>query len=185
VRLVILDTNVPIAANGDSTVSPECAERCIDAILRITQGEERLAVDDANLIVGEYGHKLVAGQQGVGHEFLKWVYNTQWDTTYCERVTITPGAGSADGCDFEEFPKHEALASFDRSDRKFVAVATAHPKRPPILEAADAKWVGWAKALAEAGVTVEFLCEHEIKVKYDDNFAPPPVRARRKGASGG
>jgi hypothetical protein len=185
VRLVVVDTNVPIAANGDSAVSPECAERCIDAILKVTQGFERLALDDAGLIVDEYRHMLVAGQQGVGHEFLKWVYNTQWDSVYCEQVPITRVAASADDCDFEEFPKHEALARFDRSDRKFVAVAAAHPDRPPILEAADVKWVGWAAALAEVGVNLELLCEHEIKGKYQQNFAPPPARGSKKGSPGG
>jgi hypothetical protein len=179
-RLVIVDTNVPIAANLESAVSLDCAERCIEAILRVTSGEERLAVDASGLIVGEYANKLSAGQQGVGHEFLKWVYNNQWDESRCEQVAITPDAGSADDSDFVEFPKDSALSTFDRSDRKFVAVSAAHAEHPPILEAADAKWVGWAPALAEAGIVVEFLCAHEIANKYAQNFAPSPQKKRAR-----
>ncbi len=180
-RLVIVDTNVPIAANLEASVSPDCAERCIEAILRVTSGEERLAVDGSGLIVEEYAHKLAAGQQGVGHAFLMWVYNNQWDEARCEQVPIALDSASADECDFVEFPKDEALAKFDRSDRKFVAVAAAHSEHPPILEAADAKWVGWSPALTAAGITVEFLCAHEIEGKYAQNFGSRPEKKRARG----
>lgn len=184
-RLVVVDTNVPIAANGDSAVSLDCSERCIDAIVLVTSGKARIAVDDGGRIVEEYGHKLAAAQQGVGHEFLKWVYNNQWDEAHCAQVPITPEAGSADDCDFVEFPASEALRTFDRSDRMFVAVAAAHADRPSILEAADAKWVGWAEALAAAGITVDFVCEHEIREKYEEKFAPVASATKKRRGSGG
>jgi hypothetical protein len=177
--LVIVDTNVPLVANGESDSSPDCQERCVDALLRITGGHVRIAVDDAGLIVEEYGNKLSASTQGVGSQFLLWVYQHQWDPERAERVPITRDEGSEDECDFAEFPRSPALGSFDRSDRKFVAVAAAHPNKPPILEAADAKWIGWAPALADAGVTVEFLCEDELRAQFDGKHGRAQEKRRR------
>ena len=166
-RVVVVDTNVPIVANGDSAASLDCQEACVLKLLAISRGEAKVAVDDGGLIVDEYAHKLQAGAQGVGHEFLKWIYTRQWDETCCDQIAISP----SDELGFAEFPTAAALAKFDLSDRKFVAVAVAHGARPPILQAADAKWVGWAPALAVAGVAVEFLCPDEIKAKYEAKHA--------------
>lgn len=179
---VIIDTNVPIVANGDSAASPDCQDRCIDALLDVTSNG-RIAVDASGLIVEEYGHQLMAGQPGVGHEFLRWVFNNQWDESRCDQVVITQVPGSSDPNAFVEFPDAPALSAFDPSDRKFVAVAAAHPDHPPILEAADAKWIGWAPALEGAAVTVEFVCEHELRALYDANYkaAKPRAPKRRTG----
>ncbi|MEZ4433819.1 MAG: hypothetical protein R3F65_15550 [bacterium] len=69
--------------------------------------------------------------------------------------------------DFVEFPAHPKLAGFDRSDRKFVATAAGHAApHPPIVQAADSKWVGWAPALAEVGIAVEFVCRGDIQKTY-------------------
>jgi len=65
---------------------------------------------------------------------------------------------------FEEFPADQALEDdFDPDDRKFVAVANAHPEKPPILEAADSKWLGWEAKLALHGIRLEFLCRDELE----------------------
>jgi hypothetical protein len=166
-RVVIVDTNVPIVANGDSHMTPDCQTACITELLAITRGDMRVAVDDGGRIVDEYGHKLRGDVQGVGHEFVKWIYAHQWDERYCDQVTITQNPESAEAHDFVEFPSSPALKRFDPSDRKFVAVAAAHPSRPRILEAADSKWVGLAAALETAGVRVEFLCLDELKKKHE------------------
>ena len=50
-----------------------------------------------------------------------------------------------------------------QSDRKFVAVANAHPAKPPILQSTDSKWWGWKEALQEVGITVHFLCPEYVK----------------------
>jgi AAA ATPase domain len=71
---------------------------------------------------------------------------------------------------FEQFPEHDALQTFDPSDQKFVAVANAHPDKPPILQATDSKWWGWKDALRECGIIVEFLCQDEIQQTYERKF---------------
>jgi hypothetical protein len=181
--IVVVDTNVPLAANGVADVSDGCVEQCVLELVAITSEEEkRVAIDLGGLILEEYRHKLSpAGQPGVGDAFLKWVYDNQAVIERCDQVEITPLGDEQ----FAEFPHHEKdLEKFDRSDRKFVAVACAHPEKPPILEAADVKWFGWAPALKRAGVEVHFLCA-EIEAKWHAKHgagaaAPASKVAKRK-----
>ncbi|MGM8715131.1 hypothetical protein [Enterobacter hormaechei] len=65
-----------------------------------------------------------------------------------------------------EFPEHQGLENFDISDRKFVAVSNAHPKKPCIYQAVDSKWWGWKNALAEVGIEVHFMDENYIQAIY-------------------
>lgn len=73
----------------------------------------------------------------------------------CERVVILPHLDRG----YEEFPEDSALATFDRSDRKFVAVALSSSGQPPILVAGDRGWRRHYEALTRNGITVEFLCD--------------------------
>lgn len=97
--------------------------------------------------------------------FIKWVHDNQWNPQKIERIAITRNGDS-----YDEFPSHENLKTFDLSDRKFVAVANAHPARPPILQATDSKWWGWKGALQEAGITVQFLCPNYARKKYKEKI---------------
>ncbi|MBC6473672.1 MAG: hypothetical protein GDA48_13345 [Hormoscilla sp. GM102CHS1] len=63
---------------------------------------------------------------------------------------------------FQEFPQDPALADFDLSDRKFVALALAYPEKPPILNAVDSDWRNFHDRLSTHGVRVEFLCPELI-----------------------
>jgi hypothetical protein len=129
----------------------------------------RIALDTSRLILREYMRNLSSsGQPGVGDAFLKWVHRNQNNPQRCEQVRITPSGD--DPPSFDEFPDHPELATFDRDDRKFVAVAAAHPDRPPILEAADSKWWGWRHALQQCGVRVMFLCPGELEAKYRERM---------------
>ena len=76
-------------------------------------------------------------------------------------VTITPIDNLEN--EFQQFPNDPALNDFDPDDRKFIAVARAHPENPPILQAVDSKWWGFKDALHRNGVTVEFICEDDIQ----------------------
>ena len=48
-------------------------------------------------------------------------------------------------------------------DRKFIAVAVAHPEKPPILQAVDSQWWDFRDAFRQNGVTVAFICEDDIQ----------------------
>ncbi len=168
----LVDTNVPKTANLASTpgdIPKEligCVQACIEAVEHITSGRGTLVLDDGEEIFDEYRHQLsMSGQPGVGDSFLKWVHDHRWSLPDSDRVTITRSDDS-----FVEFPDHDGLADFDISDRKFVAVANAHPEKPPILQATDSKWWGWREALRQSGVTAHFLCPDYVRNKYREKF---------------
>ncbi len=161
----VVDTNVPLAANGSSDASDACMLACVDCLVQIvTNGH--VILDNLWFILGEYMNKLdPSNQREIGNKFLKWVLTNQANPLRCTLVPITPKPGSfQDGIplDFKEFPEHPDLRNFDPSDRKFVAVAAGHPEHPPILNATDTDWLIAIKALTESGIKVVFLCP-EIK----------------------
>ncbi|MGO9058379.1 MAG: hypothetical protein ACLQU2_13500 [Candidatus Binataceae bacterium] len=165
----MVDTNVAVAADGRSSCSKGCAMICLERILEITNGKALLAIDDGWRVIEEYkGNIRQGGQRGVAETFLKWVLTNHKNPQRCHRVAIRPKDDDPD--DFVEFPEHAGLAGFDRSDRKFVAVAAGHKRRPPVLQGTDAKWWGWRVALAECGITVEFLCAEEMREQYQRKF---------------
>lgn len=136
----VVDTNVPLVSNGASTASPQCVISCTKSLYGIMQ-KGLVVIDDGWRIIGEYQHQLnSSGQPGPGDAFLKWLLSNQANSARCIQVAITPLDGDAE--DFEEFPQSLRDIGFDRSDRKFVAVAVAHGSYPPTLQAFDSKWWG-------------------------------------------
>ena len=158
---VIVDTNVAVVANGQSPqASPNCVDICINRLEGIIRGEEKLVLDNEWIILGEYLRNLrSSGEPGAGDNFLRWILMNK--DKRCDSVSITPVDGSAN--EFEEFPDDPALTDFDPDDRKFIAVARAHPETPPILQAVDSQWWDFRDALRENGVTVAFICESDIQ----------------------
>lgn len=163
---IVVDTNVPITANLDKVDDlpgdlDECVRACIIAIRQVMINGG-LVLDADNEIFKEYIKNLsLSGQPGPGDAFIEWVHNRSYDFPDVERVEITKNGDS-----YHEFPDHDGLAKFDHSDRKFVAVANAHPEKPPILQATDSKWWGWKDALAEVDIHVDFVCRDYIEAKF-------------------
>ena len=162
----VVDTNVPKTANlskNPASISDDlvfCVAQCVNAIENIIK-KGGLVMDEGDDIYNEYRKQLsMSGEPGIGDKFLKWVHNYRFGPS-SDRVSITKMGDS-----YDEFPNHDGLSNFDISDRKFVAVANAHPEKPPILEATDSKWWGWKDALEESGIIVNFLCPDYIKNKY-------------------
>lgn len=159
-----VDVNVGIAANGQAAVCPACELACVETLQAImTSG--RVAIDSLNQIWDEYmAHLRFAGEPGIGDEFMKWIHEHQWGSGRCEAVPITPRTD--DPLDFEEFPNTPALAGFDRSDRKYVAVAKVACTclgAAEILNATDSDWLHHHAALLAEGVPVTQLCPGELK----------------------
>lgn len=158
---VVIDTNVLMVANEQ--VPPEqadedCVTACLNRLIAIQNGssKEKVVLDDEDRLLGEYQQTLKRGHQpSTGHAFLHWLYQAGWNPDLCNRVQIncTDEAKQA----FEEFPHHPGLTEFDVSDRKFVATANAHPQKAVILQAVDAKWMGWEDALTECGINIAWL----------------------------
>jgi hypothetical protein len=159
----VVDTNVPVVANGRSEqADPDCVLACIDALASVVDGGI-VVLDDAMLIISEYMNNLrLAGQPGLGDAFLKWVWNVQADPRHCERVRVTPRQGVED--DFEEFPRAPELEDFDRSDRKFVAVAVGSRYQPYVLNAVDSDWCALVNHFSAmgSGYGICVLTSHQI-----------------------
>jgi len=152
---VVMDTNVAIVANGRTQQAGiSCVEACVATLIGL-RDRHRMLLDDRGLILDEYRRNLSpSGQPGPGDAFFKWLWDNQGNPEHCRQVAVIPtGDGS-----FEEFPTDPDLEGFDRSDRKFVAVAIASQERPPILNASDTDWWGARAALSRHGIEVRFLC---------------------------
>jgi len=164
-KLVVIDTNVIVVANGKSEqASAECVFICDKRLEKIKLGQKKLVLDSQWQIIGEYKQKLNStGQPGVGDAFLKWVLTNFGNNQLCDLVYISPKG-------LDEFPEVPELSGFDLSDRKFVAVSIIHPSHPPILQAVDSLWWGFKDALERNGVKVEFICKSDIRILYDQRL---------------
>lgn len=156
----VIDTNVILVANGQhADVSEACRDACVKLLYEVRENG-RIAIDDGHQIIKEYLNKTQpqVGKRP-GDAFLKWLLRNDANPARCDRVVLAahPERG------FASFPADARLERFDPADRKFVAVSAAHAERPAIAEAADSKWLDWAPALKEHGITVEFLCPADIR----------------------
>ncbi|MYB94822.1 hypothetical protein F4054_15620 [Candidatus Poribacteria bacterium] len=166
--IVVVDTNVPVVANGASEqASSDCVQTCAERLGAIMRGEVKLVLDNRWKILSEYTQNLRASGADVGDRFLGWILRNWTNPERCDLVSITPIGGFENV--FEEFPDDPALEGFDPADRKFIAVACAHSERPPILQAVDSKWLDFDDAFRENGIIVEFICQENIQRLHEDN----------------
>lgn len=165
--MAVIDTNVLLVANGGHPdVSPECVIACVQRLQTMLE-DGVTVIDDGHRILGEYQHKAQLNPpKGVGDVFLKWLLRNAGNAERVHQVAITEALEN----EFAEFPDQALQPEFDPSDRKFAAVANAHPARPPIWQAADCKWINWWQALQAHGVTVEFLCPDDACKFYQKKF---------------
>ena len=152
---VIMDTNVAMVANGQAEQAGlQCQQNCVAALRQIHE-DKIILLDAENLIFEEYRRNLnLSGEPGAGDAFFKWLLDNQDNPRHCRSVTITPHPERG----FAEFPDDQGLSNFDRSDRKFVAVALASGENPPVWNASDTDWWQHRDALATHGIAVHFIC---------------------------
>lgn len=153
----VVDTNVPIVANGprkkrleqDSGASPACrlaAVQFLEELLR----KGKIVLDNGGEIQAEYHrHLMPSGEPGVGDRFYLAVLNSALRRV--ARVEIRKV-----GADYEDFPRGADLAEFDPSDRKFVAVAAK--SGACIANAVDGDWHDFRHAFADHGIRLKFVC---------------------------
>lgn len=166
----VIDTNVLLVANGQhDEVSDECVAECIRRLQAI-QHSGITVIDDGYRILGEYQHKTrVDPPKGVGDVFLKWLLR-QLGTARVELVPLSESEPDR----FAEFPDPLLEPVFDASDRKFAAVAHAHPLKPEIWQAADCKWLDWWPILRARGIEIRFLCPDDACGFYRKKFPDKP-----------
>ncbi len=163
---VIVDTNVPLTADGNH-MSNTCQSCCAEFVQSVIQGRHQVVLDDQWHILNEYQNKMLCTQNSFSHQFLKYILNNQKNTNRVKQVPIT----SVGADDFDEFPEALHSIGFDPSDRKFVAVAVSNKGKSPIVQAADSKWVGWEDNLKKEKIKVRFLCKEELSAIYKQKMA--------------
>jgi len=151
----VIDTNVLAVANGAHSLAREsCVHACIQALLEARQ--TGVLVDEGREIFDQYRRNAShSGQPGVGDAFWKWLWDNQANERVCIQVPLT---WNAEDSNYAEFPADPELATFDRSDRVFVAVAIASGVDPDVLNASDTDWWIARHALARHDVHVVFVC---------------------------
>jgi hypothetical protein len=162
-QAVVMDTNVAIVANGGTSQARErCRMACIIRMEKI-RNEELLLLDGKGMVIEEYRRYLShSGQPGPGDAFFLWLWNNQANQDYCRIVNITQ---IEDNRCFDEFPDDPELHTFDRDDRKFVAIAVANGHDSIILNASDTDWWIHRAALARHTIAIEFICPELMEEK--------------------
>lgn len=150
---VIVETNVAVVANGQNTdVVLDCQAACIRFLMAVVKGRITL-VDADDAIQTEYlGVIAQARPYQVGAQFLVHLLRNSWNEERVRRISLPMGANG----EFSDFPDDPRLTAFDRSDRKFAAVARR--TGTPVTNATDSDWANHKTPLAENGINVEFLC---------------------------
>ena len=147
----VVDTNVAIVANGRGTdVAASCRLTCVERLRNLT-ARGIVAIDDKGLIINEYRGRLnLSGMPGVGDAFLKHLFDNQYTDDRVRRVAVTPSEDDRRG--FVELPEN----AFDRSDRKFLAVAIV--AGAIVMNASDSDWSEHRALMDGMGVKVAQLC---------------------------
>lgn len=152
----VVDTNVPIVANGCAPQADcQCRERCVEKLgYLIEQGT--VAIDDKDAILQEYTNNFSRSGRGMGDLFFIHVTRHLYDEARVQRAAVTPIDDERRS--FGELPEN----TFDRSDRKFLAVAVSADA--VVLNAADSDWGEQKELMDTLGVEVEQLCpQHASK----------------------
>jgi hypothetical protein len=150
---VIVDTNVAVVANGQNNdVVQSCRDACARFIIDIQAGRVVL-IDSADEIRAEYAQAVSMGRPyQLGAQFLLHVLQNQYNSRHVRRIDLSK---RSDGS-FEDFPDTPDLAAFDRSDRKFAALA--RKTGVAVANATDSDWADHSALLNAHGIAVDFLC---------------------------
>lgn len=147
----VIDSNVLITANGKNHASAECAAACARLLLDAVTSHVVLE-DSAGRAFDEYRRYCsLAGQPGVGDQFLKWFLQNRYANHRVVQVHVpTAPAELADSLP-------AALRRLDNDDHKWVAVYL-NGSGEALFNATDSDWGEFADELADAGVNVIEVC---------------------------
>ena len=153
----VVDTNVAIVANAgeDVHVDVECQLICAEQLQQLVD-DGTIAVDKNGFILDEYAdHLSWSGGPGMGDEFFMYVFNNQHQEDRVQKVVVNQIVDNKRG--FEELPEN----TFDRSDRKFLAVAVV--AEAVVLNATDSDWSEHQELMNQLNVEVQELCPQYLE----------------------
>ena len=161
---LIIDTNVPLKAantHPEDEIDLRCSKSCLSFIEALMNSDDIVVLDSGQEILKEYTKNIdLHSEDSVASEFLTWILRGILSGKV-EQYEITKNGNNT----YVEFPDSPELKGFDRSDRKFVALARVDPSHPNIYNGSDTDWWDYKDALKKEGVNVIFLCEEYMKAK--------------------
>ena len=153
---IVVDTNVLRVANGEhEQADPECELKCIVMLQEATKGKQTVLLDASNLIMEEYRTYRSFSGTPAGNAFFKYLHDYQHSTKKVIHISIQETPDEDGG--FANLPAN----TFDRDDRKFLAVAEAGNGR--VVNATDSDWSQHAAFIDSLGVCVCELCPQCLK----------------------
>ena len=134
----IIDTNVPVKASCNPATCAldelDMVNACVEFIHALIKNlDSKIVLDMDREIIQEYEHNVE--RTDMGKQFFNWLY------TYVKQMDII----------------NDMLKEFDLADRKFIALARSHNENPPIIEAADGKWLQFVETLKKYNIEIKFL----------------------------
>ena len=161
---LIIDTNVPLKAaniHPEDEIDRNCSKSCLSFIKALMDSENIVVLDKGREIIKEYQKNIdINSADNVASQFLIWLLrNMMTDKVDVHEIT------NIGNNTYKEFPDSPDLKGFDRSDRKFVALANAHPADPSIYNGSDTDWWNYKDALAREGIHIVFLSEEYMRAK--------------------
>ena len=148
----VVDTNVPIVANGRNiNATVDCRLAAVEFLNTLCM-HGKTVLDLGGKIQKEYRRYLnPPGEPGVGDRFYQMILNSAPSRVERIELPCDPSTG-----EFVDFPSTPALANFDVSDRKFAAAARR--SGIPVANATDRGWLVHNTALRANDIVVEFVC---------------------------
>lgn len=181
----ILDTNVPIIANGHESeqASLACRRACLGVLRDLFQGQFKLVLDMNWEMIKEYQRHLYPERGiGLGDQFLQWVLTNRAVAERCVLIAVPK-----QGDEYETFPKDERLAPFDPNDRKWAAAGRAyfleHQQSAAVVQAADMKWKQFEEVFKEYNIYIDFICDEHDVPAAENSPKPKPRKKSRKSAA--
>ena len=125
---------------------------CVEFIHALIKNlDSKIVLDMDREIIQEYEHNVE--RTDMGKQFFNWLY------TYVKQMDIINDMLKLekDNENYCAFPDDKELKEFDLADRKFIALARSHNENPPIIEAADGKWLQFVETLKKYNIEIKFL----------------------------
>lgn len=164
----LIDANVPCQAGKNAAMLTdiediECAIKCNEILEKlINNPHSRIVLDDDYRILHEYDAVCRVNMRyepNTTTVFKKWVYQNL-SRFYCNGDIVELHEVGEN--EFQEYPDDPDLVDFDPHDKKYVAVAHAHPDHPHICNATDTDWWPIRDVLSRIGIKVDFVSEAYI-----------------------
>jgi hypothetical protein len=149
----VVDTNIPVIANGrDTHASPKCQLRAVEFLTKLVK-DGCTTVDKDGEIFEEYSGRLYPqGQPGVGDLFFRHLLDHQGNAQRLRQVDVSDASAE----NLREAFSTGPLKDFDKSDRKFALCSVVDDA--PVATATDSDWAQHSDALIECNVKIHYVC---------------------------